>query len=43
MITENYRKFLNNQIREMFKFEGVSIKLIFKGRSKEEIEDEQRK
>jgi GTP-binding protein len=43
LITENYRKFLNNQIREMFKFEGVSIKLIFKGRSKEEIEDEQRK
>ncbi|MCB5269300.1 MAG: ribosome biogenesis GTPase Der [Candidatus Cloacimonadaceae bacterium] len=41
LITENYRKFLNNQIREVFKFEGVSIKLIFKGRSKEEIEDEQ--
>ncbi|MCB5268264.1 MAG: ribosome biogenesis GTPase Der [Candidatus Cloacimonetes bacterium] len=41
LITENYRKFLNNQIREVFKFEGVSIKLIFKGRSKDEIEDEQ--
>lgn len=36
LITENYRKFLNNQIREVFKFEGVSIKLIFKGRSKDE-------
>ncbi len=41
LITENYRKFLNNQIREVFKFEGVSIKLIFKGRSKEEAENEQ--
>nr|MDK2851064.1 GTPase [Candidatus Cloacimonadota bacterium] len=42
LITENYRKFLNNQLREVFKFSGVSIKLIFKGRSKEEVEDEQR-
>jgi len=39
LITENYRRFLNNQIREMFKFEGVSIKLIFKGRKKDEEED----
>ena len=37
LITENYRKFLNNQLRELFKFSGVSIKLIFKGRDKEEI------
>lgn len=36
LITENYRRFIHNQIREMFKFEGVSLKLIFKGRSKEE-------
>jgi GTPase len=42
LITENYRKFLNNQIREVFKFEGVSIKLIFKGRSKDDVEDDQR-
>ncbi|HPI43017.1 MAG TPA: ribosome biogenesis GTPase Der, partial [Candidatus Cloacimonas acidaminovorans] len=32
LITENYRRYLHNQLREMFKFEGVSIKLIFKGR-----------
>ena len=31
LITENYRRYLHNQLREMFKFEGVSIKLIFKG------------
>jgi len=36
LITENYRRFLHNQLREAFKFEGVSIKLIFKGRKKEE-------
>ncbi|MEN6445476.1 MAG: ribosome biogenesis GTPase Der [Candidatus Cloacimonas sp.] len=36
LITENYRRFLHNQLRETFKFEGVSIKLIFKGRKKEE-------
>ncbi|HNZ07148.1 MAG: ribosome biogenesis GTPase Der [Candidatus Cloacimonetes bacterium] len=32
LVTENYRRFLHNQIREMFAFEGVSIRLIFKGR-----------
>ncbi len=32
LITENYRRFLHNQIREMFAFEGVSIRLIFKGK-----------
>jgi GTP-binding protein len=36
LITENYRRYLHNQLREMFKFEGVSIKLIFKGRKKGE-------
>ena len=36
LITENYRRFIHNQIREMFKFEGVSIKLIFKGRKKDD-------
>ncbi len=39
LITENYRRFIHNQIREMFKFEGVSIKLIFKGRGKDEDEN----
>lgn len=38
LITDNYRKFLHNQLREVFKFTGVSIKLIFKGRDKEEDE-----
>jgi GTP-binding protein len=39
LITENYRRFIHNQIREMFKFEGVSIKLIFKGRKKDEDDE----
>ena len=38
LITENYRRFLHNQLREVFAFEGVSIKLIFKGRKKDEDE-----
>lgn len=37
LISENYRRYLHNQIREMFAFEGVSIKLIFKSRREEEI------
>lgn len=40
LVTENYRRFIHNQIRESFKFEGVSLKLIFKGRSKEEEPNE---
>lgn len=32
LITENYRRFLHNQIREVFAFEGVSIRLVFKGK-----------
>ncbi|MCB5254591.1 MAG: ribosome biogenesis GTPase Der [Candidatus Cloacimonetes bacterium] len=40
LITENYRKFLHNQLREVFKFTGVSIKLIFKGRDKEDREED---
>lgn len=40
LVTENYRRFLHNQIREMFKFEGVSIRLIFKGRHKDDNEDD---
>ncbi|MCK9308738.1 MAG: ribosome biogenesis GTPase Der [Candidatus Cloacimonetes bacterium] len=39
LITENYRRFIHNQIREMFKFEGVSIRLIFKGRKKDEDDE----
>ncbi len=37
LISENYRRFLHNQIREMFSFEGVAIKLIFKGRKESEL------
>jgi GTP-binding protein len=38
LVSENYRRYLHNQIREMFAFEGVSIKLIFKGRKENEVE-----
>lgn len=38
LVSENYRRYLHNQIREMFGFEGVSIKLIFKGRKENEVE-----
>ncbi|MFO7660021.1 MAG: ribosome biogenesis GTPase Der [Candidatus Cloacimonadaceae bacterium] len=37
LITENYRKYINNQLREMFSFTGASLRLIFKGRSKDEV------
>lgn len=40
LITENYRRFIYNQIRKVFKFSGASIKLVFKGRSKEEDYDD---
>ena len=36
LITENYRRYLHNQLREMFAFEGVSIRLIFKGRTSDD-------
>lgn len=36
LVSENYRRYLHNQIREMFAFEGVSIKLIFKGKKDNE-------
>ncbi len=39
LVNENYRRFLHNQIREMFTFEGVSIKLIFRGRKEGEEEN----
>lgn len=38
LVSENYRRYLHNQLREMFAFEGVSIKLIFKGRKENEVE-----
>jgi len=38
LVSENYRRYLHNQIREMFEFEGVSIKLIFRGRKEGEVE-----
>lgn len=38
LVTENYRRFLHNQLREMFSFEGVSIRLIFKGRKGDDHE-----
>jgi len=38
LVSENYKRFLHNQIREMFSFEGVSIKLIFRGRKDGETE-----
>ena len=31
-ISENYKRFLKNKIREEFKFTGATVKLIFKGR-----------
>ncbi len=40
LITENYRRFLHNQIREIFVFEGVSIRLIFKGKSDPGFEEQ---
>ncbi len=40
LITENYRRFLHNQIREMFAFEGVSIRLVFKGKGDPGFEEQ---
>jgi GTPase len=36
LITENYRKYIHNQLREMFSFTGATLRLIFKGRSKDD-------
>ncbi len=36
LITENYRRYIHNQIREMFAFTGVNLKLIFRGRTAED-------
>jgi GTP-binding protein len=40
LITENYRKYIHNQLREMFAFTGASMRLIFKGKNKEDKEGE---
>jgi len=32
-ITDSYKRYLHNQLREQFKFEGATIRLKFKGRS----------
>ena len=39
LITENYRKYIHNQLREMFAFTGASLRLIFKGRNKNDEEN----
>ncbi len=33
LFTDNYQRFLERKIRESLKFEGVPIKMIFKGKS----------
>jgi GTP-binding protein len=38
LITENYRKYINNQLREMFSFTGATLRLIFKGKDKDDSE-----
>ena len=37
LITTHYKRYLNNQLRETFKFEGVSIKIFFRGRSADDL------
>ncbi len=38
LVTKHYRKYLENQLRDSFKFVGASLKVFFRGRS--EINDE---
>jgi len=38
LISENYRRYVHNQLREMFEFEGVSIKMIFKGKKDDDTD-----
>lgn len=35
-ISEDYKRFIHNQIRRVFKFEGAAIKLVFKGKDPSE-------
>ena len=37
LITTHYNRYLNNQLRETFKFEGASIKTFFRGRSADDL------
>ena len=37
LITTHYKRYLNNQLRETFKFEGASIKTFFRGRSADDL------
>ena len=37
LITTHYKRYLNNQLRETFKFEGASIKTFFRGRSVDDL------
>ncbi len=37
LITTHYKRYLNNQLREKFKFEGASIKIFFRGRSADDL------
>lgn len=42
LITENYRKYINNQLREMFSFTGTSLRLIFRGKDKNDARTRQK-
>lgn len=35
LISKNYQKYIQNKIREYYKFSGVAVKLIFKGKEKD--------
>ena len=37
LIQEHYKRFLKNKIREEFKFEGATIKLVFKGKTDDSV------
>ncbi len=37
-ISEDYKRFLHNQIRKVFKFEGATIKMVFKGKDVDEAD-----
>ena len=39
-IRESYRRFIANKIRENFGFVGTPIKIVFRGKSKEEVKEE---
>jgi len=39
LITENYRKYIHNQLREMFAFTGATLRLVFRGRDKDDRQE----